>query len=270
MIPLNNCVGQKFLSKDLVIYGYRVYVRWSGEGFGDCNDVLFMPEELNYNLLFAPSRRVPVIASILYSKPDIVEKVRGFVVHDVREFVECIFNNSELLSRDLIAMDLVPTLKGLLEDLENEGELPFPRYEVRAESIYESLLSSSRALCGQSYGLVEEVSIGPEFENISIKEGVRYSISGNLLWLSDGINHVFVDLRDIDPFEIGDTFILIVYGIYGSRELTHIEYMGDETIEHEALENLVKEKLNDIVREDGMLRGPSIIARKLLEIKSQD
>lgn len=41
VIPLRNCRAHNVIEKDVVVYGYRVNVRWSGEDFGDCNDVLF-------------------------------------------------------------------------------------------------------------------------------------------------------------------------------------------------------------------------------------
>jgi len=242
-------------------------VRWSGEDFGDCNDILFLPEEpLEYSVFFAPSERLPVVASILYAKPDVVEKVSAFAVRDVRGFMECLFNYAEIFARDVVAMDYVPRTKNLFD--ESTGLIGGPKYVVSRDSLYEDLLDTCRRLCGASvHGVerVEEVALGPEVSSLKRVDGLIYSIWGNFMYIHDGVNRVFVNVRMIDPFEVGEDYLLIVYGIYHGRELAYASYLGEESVEEEHFEELLN-SIKDIVREDGRLKHPSIIAKKLIDI----
>ena len=250
-----------------MVYGHRVYVRWSGRGFGDCNDILFLPQRLDHSVLFAPSKRLPVVVSILYTNPDIVEEVEGFVVNDAREFTKCLFNHAEILARDIVAMDYIPKTRNLLEELskENREQLSL-EYLVDTETIYRDLLDTSIELCRSHNKLVEEVILGPQIESFEKTGDIVYSVSGQFMYIYDGVNHVFVDIRDIDPFEIGEDFLLIVYGVYRGSEYTYTAYMGEETIEEDHLRKLVEKRLENILREDGKLKPPNIIAEELLKL----
>ncbi len=264
-LPQYNCVGHRIVSKDLVIYGYEVYIRWSGKGFGDCNDVLFLPEEpLEYSILFAPSEKLPVVSVILYSKPDVFEDIRVFSVRDVKRFTKCLFGYAEFFARDVVVLDYIPRTKELLEELEEHSG---PRRVVSTKIIYNSLVESSKRLCGKNNETVEEVTLGPEIEDIRRKNKVLYSIAGNLLYLHDGVNHVFINVRSVDPFEIGEENILIVYGIYGGRELAYSIYLGEEFPEEGHFEELVG-KVESILREDGKLRSPETIAKRFHNLLS--
>ena len=242
-------------------------MRWSGEDFGDCNDILFLPEEpLEYSAFFAPSERLPVVVSILYAKPDVVEKMDAFIVRDVKGFMECLFNYAEIFARDVVAIDYVPRTKKLFD--ESTGLGGGPRYVVDRDVLYEDLLDMCKRLCGVVvYGAerVEEVALGPEIGSLKRVDGLTYSIWGRFMCIHDGVNSVFVDVRMIDPFEIGESYLLIIYGIYHGRELAYASYLGEESVEEEHFEELLG-SIKDIVREDGRLKHPSIIAKKLIDI----
>ena len=267
VIPCSNCVGHELVEKSLVTYGYEVNVRWSGEGFGDCNDVLFLPDwPLKYSVYFAPSERLPVVVSILYSKPDLVEKVDTLVIRDVRGFMECLFNYAEIFARDVVAIDYVPRTKEFFD--EAEGITGGPKYVVNRDSLYEDLLTACRKLCEATASgaeMVEEVALGPEISSLKRVDGLAYSIWNNLMYIHDGVNSLFIDVRVIDPFEIGEEYLLIVYGIYRGKELAYASYLGEESVEEEHYEELIR-SVKDIVRKDGRLKHPSVIAKKIIDI----
>jgi len=264
VVPQNNCLNHRIIEKDVVVYGYRVFVRWSGEDFGDCNDVLFLPEKLEYMVYFAPSERLPVIVSVLYSKPDIVENVRAFVVDDVRRFAECLFNNAELLARDVVALNIVPKVKEVLEKYEKDVG---PVYRVDVDSVYGDLLDLCNKLCRRSADPVEAVAIGPEIESLKRKDNIIYGAFGSLVYLNDGVNSVFIDIRSIDPFEIGEEYILIVYGVYeGGKELAYATYLGETEPNSEIFEVFLDKHLANVLREDGRLKSPMSIAKVLHEV----
>ncbi len=265
LIPYNNCVKHRIISKDIVVYGHRVYVRWSSGDFGDCNDILFLSEDLEYSVLLASSEKLPVIIAILYSKPDIVKDIKALVVRDVKDYIKCVFDYSDILAKDVVAMDFIPKVKELIEKQMPEIGIG-PKYVANTEEIYSQFLEScSKICCKECKGYVEKVTIGPEIEyirRVQRKEYLNlvYSIAHNFMYMSDGDNHVFIDVRGIDPFEIGEDYIAVVYGVYNSKEVAYALYLGEETIEKEHFEKLVDNLLNYIIREDGKLRSPMIIA----------
>jgi len=266
VIPQNNCLGHRIIEKHVVVYGYRVFVRWSGEDFGDCNDVLFLPEklELEYAVYFAPSERLPVVVSVLYSKPDIVKNVRAFVVDDVRRFTECLFNNAELFARDIVALNIVPKVKELLEEYEKDVG---PVYRVDVDSVYSDLLDLCNKLCRRPTDPVEAVVIGPEIESLKRKDNIIYGAFGDLMYLNDGVNSVFIDSRSIDPFEIGEEYILIVYGVYeGGKELAYATYLGEMSPSGEVFKVFLDKHLANVLREDRRLKSPMTIAKVLHEV----
>jgi len=268
VIPWNNCLSHRIIEKDIVIYGHRVFVRWSGEDFGDCNDILFLPEKLDYIIYFAASEKLPVVTSILYSKPDIVKSVRAFVVNDVRRFAECLFNNAEFFARDVVALDVIPKAKEVLEKHRIEVG---PSYLVDTNSIYSDLLDSCTKLCGSPIDLVESITLGPEIENLKKKDSLIYNISASLMYLHDGTNSVFINIRSIDPFEIGEEYILIVYGVYeGGRELAYATYLGEKVPNTKHFETLLNKYLTNVLREDGRLKSPVVIAEILHKVIEED
>ncbi|MEM0235831.1 hypothetical protein [Thermofilum sp.] len=267
IIPLHNCRSHRIIEKDVVVYGYRVHVRWSGEDFGDCSDVLFFPEALDYSVFFAPSNRLPVVVAVLYSRPDIVRSVRAFVVEDTNTFIECLFNYGEIIARDVVALDYIPKTKELLEKASKE--LPIgPTYVVDVDGLFEDLLEATHKLCGSHRKHVESIALGPEIEKLekAKRNNLIYGVSGQFMYLHDGFNHVFIDVRSIDPFEIGEENIVIVYGIYGGREEAYAAYIGEEIIDEDELRNLLD---MDILREDNKLKAPQSIAKQLLELISK-
>jgi len=227
VIPQYGCVSHRITSKDIVVYGNRIEARWSGEDFEDCNDVLFLPEKLNYSVFFAASEKLPVVVSMLYSKPDIVEDVKALVVYDVRKFNECVFNNAEIFARDVVALDYIPKAKELFKKQRIEIG---PEYVVDVNDIYNDLLNLCVKVCEGYSKTIEAVILGPEIENLMKKNNITYSISENFTYIHDSFNHIFIDIRGVDPFEVSEEYVMIVYGVYeGGKELAHASYLGEES-----------------------------------------
>lgn len=135
-------------------------------------------------------------------------------------FIECLFNHGEILARDVVALDYVPKTRELLEEAERELSIGGPRYVVDVNVLFRDLLDLSRKLCGWRRRYVKSVVLGPEIDKLekAEKNNLTYGIHENLMYLHDGVNHIFIDARGIDPFEVGEDNILIVYGVYGGRE----------------------------------------------------
>ena len=86
-------------------------------------------------------------------------------------------------------------------------------------TLFNDLIELSKRLCLRNYESVDEVIVGPELHKFEEhNRGLLYSINKNFMYLSDDANHVFIDIRAVDPFEVGEEYILISYGIYGGIE----------------------------------------------------
>jgi len=55
------------IENDIIVYGCRMRIKWLGEGFNNCNDILITPEKPGPTVMFSLSERLPVIVAILYS-----------------------------------------------------------------------------------------------------------------------------------------------------------------------------------------------------------
>lgn len=269
ILPSDNCVNHRIISKDIIVYDRRAYVRWSGRGFGDCNDILFISEDLRYSLLFAPSRRLPVIVSILYSKPNIVRELRALIVGNVKEFIKCLFNYAEIIVKDLVALDYMTETKEIIEA--NKDATSGLKYVADISLLYKELLDTCKKLCKTNENKEHvEIFLGPEIDTIKQLNKINYSIQEDFTYIHDGSNSVFIDIREIDPFEVGEEYILIIYGVYNGRELAHASYLGEETPEEQHFRELVSNALEDILREDSKLKSPKIIAERLTNIISKE
>lgn len=249
LIPCGNCVEHRFLTNDVVVYGRRVEVRWSGEGFGECNSVLLMPEEpeLDYSVLFAAPSGLPVVFAALYRRPDVLENSKAFIVKDVKDFMRCLYEFGEVVVRDLVALNVL---------LKEEG----PGYVYDLESAFEDLLTLSRRLCGGRVEPVENVIVGPEVERIEKIGRCTCGVSRDLVYLYDGTNYVFMEQASTDPFEVGEEYFLVIYGVYSGREYAHVLHLGEEALESEQLLEFLKQNCDNLLRSDGTLRSVESIA----------
>lgn len=248
-IPHGNCVEHRFLVNDVVVYGRRVEVRWSGEGFGECNSVLLTPEEpeLGYSVLFAAPSGLSVVFAVLYRRPDIPEDVRAFVVRDVKDFMKCLYELGEVVSRDIVALNV----------LLKEGG---PGYVYDLRSAFEDLLALSRKLCGGQVELVERIVIGPEVERVERAGRGVCGVGRDLVYLCDGANYVFIEQTSTDPFEVGEEYFLVVYGVYSGREYAHVLHLGEEALEAEKLLEFLRRNYDSLLRDDGTLKSVESVA----------
>ena len=154
-------------------------------------------------------------------------------------------------------MDYIPRTRKVLE--ESKEVIGGPKYVTDVNVLYKELLDTYKRLCNlKNHDIeeIEEVVLGPEIDTIKHTIGITYSIQGNFMYIHDGLNSVFIDVRGIDPFEVGEEYVLIVYGVYHGKELVYASYIGEETLEGEHLRELVNNVIKDIIREDGRLKSP--------------
>jgi len=252
-------VSHSVIENDLVIYGSRVYVKWFGEGFDECNDVLIVPEKPGYSVLFSPSERLPVVAIILYSSPDIIEAVKVLVVNDVRAFSECLFRFGDVLARDVVFMNYLPVISK-----REERDIVGPRYVVDSESLFNDLIELSAKLCNGGRATVDGVLLGSDVPELHrLGNNVTYAIADDFLYLSDGVNHAFIDVRYVDPFEVGEEGIILGYGIYSGIEEAYAIAIGEESLNKEHLSKLLK---REVLRSDGRLKPITVLVKTLKEL----
>lgn len=243
-IPQGNCIEHRFLTNDVVVYGRRVRVRWSGEGFGECNNVLFMPEEpeMMYGAFFAAPEGLPVIFAVLYEMPDMVREVEAFVVRDVKDFMKCLYDLGEIVARDVVALNVLRREKG-------------PGYIYDLEYAFEDLLTLSKKLCGGRVEQVEKIVIGPEVERVEQVVRGSCGVGRDLVYLHDGKNYVFIEQTSTDPFEIGEEYFLVIYGVYSGKEYGDVSYLGEEALEGKELFEFIKRNYDSLLRSDGTLKS---------------
>ena len=252
-------MGHRVIENDLVVYGSRIYVRWFGECFDECNDVLIVPERPGYSVLFSPSERLPVVAVILYSSPDIIETVKALVVNDVRAFSECLFRLGDVLARDVVFMNYLPVISK-----REKQDIVGPHYVVDPESLFNDLIELSAKLCNGGEATIDEVLLGSDVPELRrLGNNVTYAIADDFLYLSDGVNHAFIDVRYVDPFEVGEEGIILGYGIYGSIEEAHAVAIGEESLNREHLSKLLKQ---GVLGSDGRLKPITVLVKTLRKL----
>jgi len=51
-----------------------------------------------------------------------------------------------------------------------------------------------------------------------------------VVYIHDSFNHIFIDIRGVDPFEVGEEYVMIVYGVYEEgKELAYASCLGEES-----------------------------------------